>query len=146
VTSSTPPLRYEIDPATVARETGGAVVAVSFGAARSFRLEGIAADVWALLARPGTAAEVADALRAVYPACPASLELDVTRFLDALAAAGLVLALEAAAPPGHEAAPSPAPPPPGAYAPPRLQPIEAPAEAVAPTDPPRPDADILRAA
>jgi Coenzyme PQQ synthesis protein D (PqqD) len=96
--------RFEISrPAVVGSIVDGEVVAINLDTGSYYNIAGSGTDVWAAVERSASAEEVVARLVRRYRVAADEITPEVTRFMDALRAEGLIRATESD---GHHAEPT----------------------------------------
>ena len=91
-------MRFAVDESRVVYEVlEGEIVVVNLDSGHYYILDGTAAAIWRQLVAGASAAEVADALSARYPADGETIREVVGRFVEELAGEGLLAASDRAA-------------------------------------------------
>jgi hypothetical protein len=80
------------DPAALAAEVDGEIVALDVARGVCFGLDAVASRIWGLIGEPTTPAQVCERLMADYEVSPSVCERDVLAFLETLRAEGLLIA------------------------------------------------------
>jgi hypothetical protein len=77
-------------PEVAAREVGDGAVLVNMNSGGCFELNRVGAEIWRLLQKKTTIADICEALAGRYPVAPDVLATDARDVIDALVRAGLV--------------------------------------------------------